>query len=127
MLKVLLVDDNRNFRTSLSIGLKREGFDVETCGNPVEAFNRIQERLFDVLMTDLRMPYFNGYELARLAIRHQPLLQIVLLSAYDFKDFIPQEREINGFIRLSKPFEMKELLTILSRVAVENVHQSILN
>jgi DNA-binding NtrC family response regulator len=127
MLKVLLVDDNRNFRTSLSIGLKREGFDVETCGNPVEAFNRIQESYYDVLLTDLRMPYFNGYELARLAIKHQPLLYIILLSAYDFKDYVPENREISDFLKLSKPFEMKELLTILSRMAVETVNHSILN
>ena len=92
---------------------------MEVFGNPVEAFNRIQECAFDVLLTDLRMPYFNGYELARLAVRHQPTLQIVLLSAYDFNDFIPKEKEAQAYLKLSKPFEMNHLLKLLSCMALE--------
>ena len=105
----------------MAIGLRREGYEVEVHGNPVEAFNRIQECAFDVLLTDLRMPYFNGYELARLAARHQPTLRIVLLSAYDFNDFIPKEKNSKDYVKLSKPFEMKKLLNLLSRMATESV------
>jgi len=114
MPRVLLVDDNRNFRTSLAIGLKREGFEVEAFGNPIEAYNRIQEASFDVLLTDLRMPYLNGYELARLVKREQPMITIILLSAYDFKDYLPQDTRVHEFVKLSKPFEMRELLTLLA-------------
>jgi CheY-like chemotaxis protein len=127
MLKVLLVDDNRNFRTSLSIGLRREGYEVESFGNPMEALTRIQESAFDVLLTDLRMPYFNGYELARLAALHQPFLRIILLSAYDFKDYIPESHNTSEFLKMSKPFEMKELLAALSRMAMVHIQQSTLN
>ena len=114
---LLLVDDNTNFRTSLAIGLKREGFEVEAYGNPIEAFNRIQEREFDVLLTDLRMPYFNGYELARFALRLRPSLKVVLLSAYDFNEFIPDHQKDNSYAKLSKPFKMNELLKILSQLS----------
>ncbi len=121
MFKILLVDDNRNFRTCLAIGLRREGYEVEVFGNPIEAFDRLQQSRFDVLLTDLRMPYINGYELARLAGRHQPSLHIVLLSAYDFKEYIPEEQNDSAYIRLSKPFEMNALLAILSRIALEHL------
>jgi DNA-binding NtrC family response regulator len=113
MLRVLLVDDNRNFRTSLTIGLRREGFVVESSGNPVEAYSLIQERLFDALLTDLRMPYISGFELAKLAKRQQPKLIVVLLSAYDFKDVLSDPAGTRDFMRLSKPFDMQDLLALL--------------
>jgi CheY-like chemotaxis protein len=127
MFKILLVDDNKNFRTCLAIGLRREGYEVEVFGNPVEAFNRIQECVFDVLLTDLRMPYFNGYELARLAVRHQPTLRIVLLSAYDFNDFIPEEKEAQTYLKLSKPFEMSNLVKLLTGMALERIKPNTTN
>lgn len=114
MLRILIVDDNRNFRTSLTIGLRREGFIVESSGNPVEAYSLIQERLFDALLTDLRMPYISGFELAKLARRQQPNIVVVLLSAYDFKDMLAEPSVERDFMKLSKPFDMQELLALLS-------------
>jgi CheY-like chemotaxis protein len=113
MFRVLIVDDNRNFRTSLTIGLRREGFIVESSGNPVEAYSLIQEKLFDALLTDLRMPYISGFELAKLAKRQQPKIIVVLLSAYDFKDVLSDPGGARDFMRLSKPFDMQDLLALL--------------
>ena len=118
MKKILVVDDNKNFAQSLRIGLRREGYSVDIVSDAMDAIQRLIFKDYDVLLTDLRMPKMNGIELANMASEVDPAMKIVLISAYDFKDYENQFMQYHNYSRLSKPFQMPDLLSELDEEKV---------
>jgi len=113
MMKILIVDDKKNVRTSLSIGLKREGFDVDVAGSAFEAIDKIKVVGYDVMLSDVRMPDMNGFELANEIAKLSPNIRTILMSAYNFKDYEERYDDANHYPKISKPFSMSELLNLL--------------
>ena len=114
MKKILIVDDEKNVRISLSIGLTREGYDVDVAGNALEALMKMKERLYDFMLTDVKMPETNGIELANQVTKFFPYVRIILMSAYDFKDFEEKYTAVSEYPKLFKPFEMGEMTDTLN-------------
>ena len=114
MRKILVVDDKTNVQTSLKIGLKREGYDVDVAGDALNALTKVEEKQYDILLSDVRMPFINGFILASKVAENHPDIRIVLMSAYDFKDYEENYEELTNCPKLSKPFNMRDLLDILN-------------
>jgi CheY-like chemotaxis protein len=81
--RVLVVDDHRNTRESLALGLTLLGYEPDVAGCAAEALSRMDERTYRWLVCDVRMPGTNGIEFARAARRRQPDLGVILMTAYD--------------------------------------------
>lgn len=114
MKKILVVDDQKNVRISLSIGLGREGFFVDVASNAKGALLKLKESAYDAVLTDIRMPDSNGFVLATIIKELYPHINIILMSAYDFLDYESRYEDLNNCPKLSKPFEMIELLSLLT-------------
>jgi YesN/AraC family two-component response regulator len=110
--RILLVDDNRNFRLSLKIGLTREGFKVHTAANVADAIQLLVQTSFDFLITDIKMPKLDGYDLIRIAKELKPNLSVVLISAFDFKEYDLRYPEFSDIPKLNKPFPIEGLVAI---------------
>ena len=65
MAKILIVDDERSIRTTLSAFLTFEGYDVETAEDVDEAYERLGKGRFDIVISDIMMPELDGLELCR--------------------------------------------------------------
>ncbi len=116
MKRILVVDDKPNVRTSLRIGLKRQGYEVDVADDATKALHKVAQKNYDVLLSDVRMPEIDGFVLASKVAESQPNIRIVLMSAYDFNDFQSQHQDLNGVPKISKPFEMEQLVSILEDV-----------
>ena len=116
MKRILVVDDKANVQTSIRIGLRREGYDVDVAGDALKALSKVEENHYDILLSDVRMPFINGFVLASRIAEAHPNIRIVLMSAYDFKDYEDNYRELDNCPKLSKPFEMKQLLDVLENL-----------
>jgi len=114
MKKILIVDDEKNFRISLSIGLTRKGYEVDVAGNALEALMKMKESLYDFMLTDIKMPKTNGIELAKQVAKFYPYVRIILMSAYDFRDYEKEYKGVSEYPKLSKPFQMKEMTETLN-------------
>jgi CheY-like chemotaxis protein len=64
MLSVLLVDDDPALRQAMARSFRRHGFECELAGNAAHALQRLSDRKFDAVVTDLKMPEMNGHRLA---------------------------------------------------------------
>jgi len=117
MMKILVVDDQKNLRISLSIGLGREGFFVDSAKNAQTALVKLKEQYYDFVLTDIKMPDINGFVLATIIKELYPNINIILMSAYDFKDYNGKYVHLNECPKLSKPFEMVELVKLLENNA----------
>lgn len=109
---ILIVDDSSSARRSLSQAAKDAGFDVRTAIDGVEAITLIEERLPDLVLTDLEMPKMNGLELvAHLrALENTRDLPIVMVTSRSTEKHKSQaiSTGVNSYI--TKPFTNDDLI-----------------
>jgi two-component system, OmpR family, response regulator PrrA len=78
--RVLVVDDERNMRNMLELGLAQHGFDVTSAADGAEALNRVREESFDAIVLDVMMPRIDGTSLVPM-LRRITEAPIIMLSA----------------------------------------------
>jgi two-component system response regulator PilR (NtrC family) len=83
MPNILICDDERSICEMLDITLRREGYKVETVTSGEAAKRRIESALYDVIVTDIRMPNINGIEVLRHAHKLSPDTAVILITAVD--------------------------------------------
>ena len=111
--KVLVVDDEANHARVMAIGLRIEGFEVETATNADAALSLLAAGGFDAAIVDLMMPGTNGIQLARVLRERHPCTRVVLTSAYHLSErqLVRADCGAVGFV--PKPFDLSELARFL--------------
>jgi two-component system, NtrC family, response regulator AtoC len=122
---VLLADDETGIRKTLGRALAEDGHELVATESALEAERLLQERPFDVVVVDHRMPGKTGLELlqklhATLAEGERP--QVILMTAHATVDSAIEAMKLGAYDYLQKPFEVEELLVAVRR-ALE--HQSL--
>jgi DNA-binding NarL/FixJ family response regulator len=127
--RLLVVDDEPNLLRAVAAVLRGEGFEVLTARSGREALVAVAQSLPDLIVSDVRMPGMDGFELAR-KLRSAPnfaLVPIIFLTAKD-----ETEDRIEGFqsgidAYLTKPFEPNELIAVIKNILqrVERTHSTI--
>jgi CheY-like chemotaxis protein len=112
MMKVLLVDDDTNFRRSLAIGLEAMGhtaFEVKSGLEALEFLQTNQQSLQKVesVVVDARMPVLDGFWLTDQISILYPSLRVVMLSAHSYAG------ELDNYTILTKPIRIPRLVDIL--------------
>jgi DNA-binding NarL/FixJ family response regulator len=116
--RLLVIDDEAKLLRAVAVTLSKEGYDVATARSASEALVRIAESMPDLILSDIRMPGLDGYELAR-ALRgnaRTALVPIVFLTAKDErKDRIAGLRAgVDAY--LTKPFDPEELIATVGNI-----------
>jgi two-component system response regulator PilR (NtrC family) len=83
MPNILICDDERSICEMLDITLRREGYKVETVNSGEAAKRKLDSALFDVVVTDIRMPNINGIEVLKYAHQLSPDSAVILITAVD--------------------------------------------
>lgn len=111
---VLLVDDDEGVRSTLSLVLRRAGYEVTEAANGLEAFDAFEERCPDLLLSDLVMPPPNGQQLAMLCRDHCPDTALIFMSGYSEEEL--HELRIKQVVFLPKPIQADPLLRTIARL-----------
>jgi DNA-binding NtrC family response regulator len=114
--RILIVDDESSLRTALFRVLDRQGFQVITanCKREAEALASTDQAL-DLAIVDLRLPDGDGIELMQhLKIAH-PNIQVVVMTGHGSIELAVKATQNGAFHFVTKPFNMEELLSIVSR------------
>ncbi|MFV0363570.1 MAG: response regulator [Suipraeoptans sp.] len=112
MYTVIIADDEFELRQSLleNIDWNRLGFEVVgEATNGMEALELVEELEPDLLLTDIKMPFVSGIELAREASRIRPAMNIAFLSGYDDFEYAKEAIQYNIISYLLKPLSGEEL------------------
>jgi len=80
--KVLLVDDEVDFLETLSERMRVRDMDVTTSASPLDAIKKVQEKDYDAIIMDLKMPQMDGLQLLKVLKEKNPDLQIILLTGH---------------------------------------------
>jgi DNA-binding NtrC family response regulator len=113
--RILVVDDEASQREIVRAILAAEGYAVETAAGGAEALRRCEERPFDLILTDLRMPGTDGLSLVERLTRDDPPTLVILMTAYGSIDSAQQAIKRGAFDYLTKPIERDELLLTVKR------------
>ncbi len=119
--KILLVDDEEEVRTSIikKIDWEKTGFTViGDAENGKDALEKIELLEPDVVLTDIRMPYMGGLELAAELRRLRPSIKVVIFSGYDDFEYAKQAMQLNITEYILKPVNAKELTEILEKLRI---------
>jgi two-component system response regulator AtoC len=113
--QVLIVDDEPNLRKILSAQLSRDGYDVLTAEDGEQGLALLREHHIDLVVTDLKMPKVDGMTLLREALREDPDLPVVMITAHGTVDTAVEALKIGAFDYLTKPFDKEEVRQIVGK------------
>jgi two-component system, NtrC family, response regulator PilR len=111
---ILVVDDEPDLRTLYELTLLREGYRVETAASVQEARTQLQERRFDAVITDMRLPDGVGLELLHWLRTHQRAERCVVMTAYGSAENAVEALKAGAFDYLTKPVDLKQFRTVVS-------------
>jgi two-component system, cell cycle sensor histidine kinase and response regulator CckA len=107
---ILLVEDEEPVRELIGRALRANGFDVVAAASGEEALDLEHDRHVDVLLTDVRLPDQNGFEVANQIRARSPRIPIVFMSGY-YDQAVAEAAQIDiSSIILQKPFAIADLL-----------------
>lgn len=107
---VLVVDDDRNLRVTLSMILADEGYDVLTAQDAQQALDLLDARPVDVVLMDIKMPGMRGDEACAKAKRMRPELPVVMITAHVAEDLAQGALEAGADSIHYKPLDVDRLL-----------------
>jgi DNA-binding NtrC family response regulator len=114
---LLVLDDEVTVCQRLEEHLTAKGFRVETFTESPAALARLEEKVFDVVVTDLKMKGPDGMEVLR-AIREKELpTQVIMISAYGSFEHAREAEYTGVFEYVAKPFRMSEISKLVRRAA----------
>ena len=117
MANVLIVDDDDFVRTVMIQALKSAGYDVDECSNGSDAIEKLKNKSYDIVVTDIVMPGESGINVGEYVRGHNLPVSVIAVSAHggdagmlDFANYFADET-------LQKPFQKEEFLKVVESVS----------
>ncbi|MBF0566462.1 MAG: sigma-54-dependent Fis family transcriptional regulator, partial [Nitrospirae bacterium] len=111
---VLLIEDEKLMRVTLEDALKEKGYEVMSFDTGRGALNALKHNLFDVVVTDVRLPDMDGFDIVR-EITGRRDTQVIVMTAYGtIKDAV-EAMKLGAFDYITKPFALDEFLLLIGR------------
>ncbi len=118
--KVLLIEDDTSTAESLERVLRDDGYEVTVVGRGDEGMRRACDEMYDVVVTDMKLPGMSGLELIRRIRESKPRLPIILITAHGTTDVAIEATRSGAYDYLLKPFEMPEFLDLIDRAVTSS-------
>ena len=116
-LEVLLLDDEPIVGKRLKPALAKIGCNVEVFEVPAEALKRIDQKDFDVVVTDLRMDEIDGIQVLEHVTRKSPRTKVIMITGYAMMALAREAMEKGAFDFIAKPFKPDDLRRVIAKAA----------
>ncbi|MCK4342150.1 MAG: response regulator [Phycisphaerae bacterium] len=113
---VLIVDDEKNMRTTLADILRDEGYDVTMAATGEEAVELCSNGRYDIVLLDVRMPGIGGVKAFRLIRRHQEGVRVIMMSAYSVDELKQAALDEGAVAFLPKPLDVERVVKLIGEV-----------
>lgn len=118
-LNILLLDDEPIVGRRLKPALTKIGCDVEVFENPIEAVARIDEKEFDIVVTDIRMDDMDGIQVLEHVRQKWPRTKVIMITGYAMMSLAREAMERGAFDFIAKPFKPDDLRQMIANAASE--------
>jgi two-component system, NtrC family, response regulator PilR len=111
---LLVVDDEPDLRTLYELTLLREGYDVETAGSVEEAWQRLADRTYSAVITDMRLPDGSGLELLKRLESARRREKTIVITAYGSAEGAVEALKAGAFDYLTKPVDLRQFRSVVA-------------
>ncbi|MEW6067783.1 MAG: sigma-54 dependent transcriptional regulator [Nitrospirota bacterium] len=116
--KILVVEDEKNMREVIKILLEEEGYEVTTASDGLEGLSYIDKDIFDLVITDLKMPHVDGFGLLKKTKEVAPDTIVIIITAFGTTETAIEAMKSGAYDYINKPFKIDEIRLIV-RKAIE--------
>jgi DNA-binding NtrC family response regulator len=112
---VLLVDDEKEFVTTLAERLQMRGLEPQVAFSGEQALEILENSIPDIIVLDLKMPGIDGLEVLRRVKKCHPQIQVIILTGHGSERDEAAARRWGAFDHLQKPVDINDLVRIMER------------
>ena len=112
---ILIIDDDDQLRKSFERLLSEEGYFIESAPSGEEGLKRVQAKIPDVVILDMRLPGMNGFETFQAIHDIEPKLPIIMMTAYGTTETAIEATKMGAFDYILKPFDIPDMLKVLEQ------------
>jgi two-component system response regulator AtoC len=121
--KILVIDDDESIRKTLTSYLKKLNFDIYSANNGLDGIELADAEHPDLVITDIKMPGADGFEVLKKAKEIDSYIQVIIISALDDMHSTVEAMQQGAYDYIEKPLEIDKLKIIINR-ALENKKMS---
>ena len=118
-LEILVLDDEEIVGKRLKPALEKTGYRVEVFEDGREAIQRITEKEFDIVVTDVRMEEVDGLQVLEHVLQHSDHTKVIIITGYATVEVAREALTKGAFDFIAKPFKPNELREVIARAAKE--------
>jgi DNA-binding NtrC family response regulator len=112
---VLIVDDEEMMRNLLNKILSREGYKIRSAEDGVAALEVLKEERVDIIISDMKMPRLNGFELLKIVKNEYPKIGVIIMTAYGDTYTVKDALLLGADEYITKPFKSYEISLVVER------------
>jgi DNA-binding NtrC family response regulator len=114
--RILIVDDEKNIRLTLSEALSAINFEPDTAINGEEALLKLKDKDFNLILLDLKMPGIEGMEVLREVSSIRPDIKIIIITAHGTIDSAVEAMKLGAVDFIQKPFTVEEIRGLVTEI-----------
>jgi two-component system response regulator PilR (NtrC family) len=111
--KILVIEDEKNMREILKILLEGEGYEVSTARDGTEGLGWLNRDIFDLIITDIKMPGVDGFQILRKAQEISPETLVVMMTAFGTTESAIEAMKSGAYDYIHKPFKIDEIRLVV--------------
>jgi DNA-binding NtrC family response regulator len=108
-LEILILDDEPIVGQRLKAALEKDGHCAETFVDPLEAVARLEDKIFDIVVTDIRMDNMDGIEILELVRKKNDRTKVIMITGYATLEVARESLTKGAFDFIAKPFNLREM------------------
>jgi len=113
MSKLLIIEDEKSMREVLRILLEGEGHEVHAAINGLDGLGLLQKDIFDLVITDIKMPDMDGFEVLKKAREVSPETLVIMITAFGTTEAAVDAMKQGAYDYIQKPFKMDEMRLVV--------------
>ena len=112
---ILIVDDNISLAKTMSLILRRKGYEVTTAQDGLTAIKEIKERPFDLIFMDIKMPLMDGVQTYRKIKKIRPETIVIMMTAYAVENLVAEALKEGAYGIIYKPLDIEKMISLIEK------------
>ena len=113
--RILIVEDEKSLKEVLRILLEEEGYEITAADNGLEGMDYIQNDIFDLVVTDIKMPKADGFEVLKKVKEISPSTIVIMITAFGTTESTIEAMKLGAYDYIHKPFKIDEIRHVIQK------------
>ncbi|MEW6387457.1 MAG: response regulator [Thermodesulfobacteriota bacterium] len=118
-LKIMVLDDEPIVCNRLKPALEKLGYEVDTFTQSIDAMQKIQSTVYDIIITDLKMKGIDGMKFLQEAKKRAPETEVIVITGFATLETAKESFQRGVFDFIAKPFKLSEIQQVVAKAAAK--------